>query len=205
MNERSGASPSLADGSTDPDSRLALAVHHRHDSGFERLVARFETPLVRYAASLLQSPADAEEVVQDAMMRAHRALTVQYDEARCAALALRPWLFKMVRNLALNKRRGKRHQLEQPLDGSHHRRLEAVGTGDSELDRRRELARMQRAIDALPAEARELVVLRFLEEMSYAEIARTVGASEAALRGKIFRALALLRKQLTSEGVAHAL
>ncbi|MEA2343393.1 MAG: Sigma-70, region 4, partial [Thermoanaerobaculia bacterium] len=57
----------------------------------------------------------------------------------------------------------------------------------------------------LPVDARELIVLRFMEEMSYAEIAKTVGSSEAALRGKVFRSLKLLRDALEQKGVAYAM
>src|SRR5713101_2321006 len=99
----------------DPEENLAVAVHRCEAGAFERMIDRFEQPLFNYAHGILQNTFDAQEVVQDAMMRALRALTRQYDEARCAALALRPWLFKTVRNLCLNKRRSKRHQLEQPL------------------------------------------------------------------------------------------
>ena len=102
---------------------LAVAVHRCEPGAFERLIDRFERPLFTYAHGILQNAFDAQEVVQDAMMRAHRALTRQYDEARCAALALRPWLFRTVRNLCLNKRRSKRSALEEPLesfdDGPH--------------------------------------------------------------------------------------
>ena len=57
----------------------------------------------------------------------------------------------------------------------------------------------------LPVEARELIVLRFMEEMSYGEIAGTVGGTEAALRGKVFRSLKLLRDALEKRGVTHAM
>jgi RNA polymerase sigma-70 factor (ECF subfamily) len=64
---------------------------------------------------------------------------------------------------------------------------------------------LQRAIALLPVDARELIVLRFMEEMSYAEIAKTIGTTEAALRGKVFRALRLLRDALEKKGVTHAM
>ena len=47
-------------------------------------------------------------------------------------------------------------------------------------------------------------MLRFMEEMSYGDMARTVGGSEASLRGKVFRSLKLLRDVLEKKGVAHA-
>jgi RNA polymerase sigma-70 factor (ECF subfamily) len=189
---------------------LAVAVHRCEPGAFERLIERFEKPLFTYAHGILQNAFDAQEVVQDAMMRAHKALTRQYDEARCAALSLRPWLFKTVRNLCLNKRRSKRSSLEQPLESFDDGRLGPfVSLEGSDLERKEEVELLRRAMTLLPVDARELIVLRFMEEMSYAEIAKTVGSTEAALRGKVFRALKLLRDALTKgtaqKGVAYAM
>ena len=184
---------------------LALAVHRSEPGAFERLIDRFEAPLFGYAHGILQNAFDAQEVVQDTMMRAHRALTRQYDEARVRALALRPWLFKTARNLSLNKRRGKGRKLEQPLESFDDGRIGPfVKPVASEFERREEIDLLRGAISRLPLEARELIVLRFMEEMSYGDMARTVGGSEASLRGKVFRSLKLLRDVLEKKGVAHA-
>jgi RNA polymerase sigma-70 factor (ECF subfamily) len=187
------------------EENLAVAVHRSDPGAFERLIDHFEAPLYSYAYGILQNAFDAQEVVQDGMMRAHRALTRQYDEARCAALALRPWLFRTVRNLCLNKRRSKRDRLEQPLEEFDDGRMGPfVHLEGSELERKQEIELLRRAIGLLPVEARELIMLRFMEEMSYGEIAKTVGGSEAALRGKVFRSLKLLREALEKKGVAYA-
>jgi RNA polymerase sigma-70 factor (ECF subfamily) len=189
-----------------PSDDLAVAVHRCDPGAFERLIDRFEQPLFTYAHGILQNAFDAQEVVQDAMMRAHKALTRQYDEARCAALLLRPWLFKTVRNLCFNKRRSKRSSLEQPLESFPDGRLGPfVSLEGSELERKEEVELLRRAMALLPVDARELIVLRFMEEMSYAEIAKTVGSTEAALRGKVFRSLKLLRDALEQKGVAYAM
>lgn len=189
-----------------PEESLAVAVHRSEPGAFERLLDRFEGPLYNYAQGILQNAFDAQEVVQDAMMRAHRALTRQYDDARCATLALRPWLFRTVRNLCLNKRRSKRSKLEQPLEEFDDGRMGPfVELEGSDLERKQEVELLRRAIALLPVDARELIVLRFMEEMSYAEIAKTVGSTEAALRGKVFRSLKLLRDALEQKGVAYAM
>src|ERR1044071_2333945 len=150
------------------DGGLAVAVHRCDPGAFERLIQRFERPLFTYADGILQNAFDAQEVVQDALLRAHKALTRQYDEARCATLALRPWLFRTVRNLSLNKRRSKKSALDRPIDeGSDDRLGPYVGaSAHSELVRREDLEMLQRAIALLPVDARELIVLRFMEEMS---------------------------------------
>jgi RNA polymerase sigma-70 factor (ECF subfamily) len=186
---------------------LPAAVHRLEAGAFERLIERFESALFNYAHRILQNPFDAQEVVQDAFMRAHRALTRQYDESRVSKLALRPWLFRIVRNLCFNKQRSKkRSALEEPLHAFDDGRLGPfVRTDHQNLEKKEELAQLDRALAALPVDARELIVLRFIEEMSYAEMSKIAGANEASLRGKVFRSLKLLRDALDTKGVAHAM
>src|SRR4051794_39961777 len=142
----------------DGGGELAVAVHRCDPGAFERLIQRFERPLFTYADGILQNAFDAQEVVQDALMRAHKALTRQYDEARCATLALRPWLFRTVRNLCLNKRRSKRSALEEPLESFHDGRLGPfVHLEGSELERKEEVELLRRGGGPLPGGARGVV------------------------------------------------
>jgi len=200
----------------EPDS-LALAVYRHEMGAFERLVETFERGLFNYSHRLLQNAFDAQEVVQDVFLRAHRALTRQYSEERCKTLAIRPWLFRIARNLSYNRRRGKRSKVEQPLSAFDDGRIgplvpsqsvawagSSVASPQSSVLKREEAAELDRAMTLLPAESRDLIVLRFMEEMPYGEIARITGHNEAALRGKVFRSLKLLREALAGKGVAHA-
>jgi RNA polymerase sigma-70 factor (ECF subfamily) len=194
---------------------LAIGVHRRQEGAFERMVERFEKPLFNYAQRLLQNGSDAQEVVQDTFLRAHRALTAQYSADRCSELQLRPWLFRITRNLSNNKRRGRRQELERPMSDALESGV-AGGPGSRSyfpdwqvpflcrIEHREELERLERAIASLPLDSRELVALRFIEEMSYAEIASTTGQGEASLRGKVFRALRQLRDVLGAEERPHA-
>jgi RNA polymerase sigma-70 factor (ECF subfamily) len=185
---------------------LAVSIHHHQDGALERLIQLFEAPLFNYSQRLLDNASDAQEVVQDTFLRAHRAITRQYDEARCAALALRPWLFRIARNLCFNRRRSRTTQKLEPLSAFDDGRMGPfVHPVSSELEKREEMAQLDRALSQLPLEARELIVLRFIEEMSYAEISSTIGSNEASLRGKVFRSLKLLRSALEQGGVAHAM
>jgi RNA polymerase sigma-70 factor (ECF subfamily) len=186
------------------EETLAVAVHRLEAGALERMIDRFEGALYSYAYGILQNTFDAQEVVQDAILRAHRALTKQYDEQRCRELALRPWLFRTTRNLCLNKRRSKTRALEQPLDTFDDGRIGPFVKQSDDAERREDAELLRRAMGVLPVEARELIVLRFMEEMSYSDIAKTVGATEASLRGKVFRSLKLLRDALEKKGVTHA-
>lgn len=187
---------------------LALAVHRRDHGAFERLVDQFETRLYNYAERILENRFDAQEVVQDAFLRAHDALTRRYDAAKVQALALKPWLFRIVRNLCFNKRRSKGSRLDEPLHTFDDARLGPLVPASSVsggVEEQQERAALERALATLPRESRELIVLRFMEEMSYAEISRTVGLDEPALRGRVFRSLKLLRDALGANGVSHAM
>jgi RNA polymerase sigma-70 factor (ECF subfamily) len=196
-------------GASPPDSAreaLALSIHRQQEGALERLIKLFEAPLFNYSQRLLDNASDAQEVVQDTFLRAHRAITHQYDEARCAALALRPWLFSIARNLCFNRRRSRGATRLEPLEAFDDGRMGPfVQPVSSDLERREEMAQLDRALSQLPLEARELIVLRFIEEMSYAEISSTTGSNEASLRGKVFRSLKLLRSALETRGVAHAM
>ncbi|HUP65713.1 MAG TPA: RNA polymerase sigma factor [Thermoanaerobaculia bacterium] len=188
-------------------SELPLAVHRREPGAFERFVECWETPLYNYALRLLGNAFDAQEVVQDALLRAHKALTLQYDEARCRELVVRPWLFRIARNLSLNRRRGVWSRSDVTMTSFDDNRIGpffAPDDGGRELERKEEARRLERAMAELPTESRELIFLRFMEEMPYGEIARTTGLSETQLRGKVFRSLKLLRRALEPRGVAHA-
>ena len=82
-NSLGGGETRLVDSSYE---ELAMGVHRRQEGAFERMVERFERPLFNYAQRLLQNSLDAQEVVQDTFLRAHRALTSQYSTDRCATL-----------------------------------------------------------------------------------------------------------------------
>src|SRR5688572_28843526 len=128
------------------EENLAVAVHRSEPGALERLIDRFEPALYGYAYGILQNTFDAQEVVQDAMLRAHRALTRQYDSARVAALALRPWLFRMTRNLCLNKRRSKTRALEQPLESFDDGRIGPFVRQGDDLERKQDAEMLRGAM-----------------------------------------------------------
>ena len=178
---------------------LALAVHCGKPEAVACLVRRYGDGLYGYALRLLGDSGEAQEVVQDAFLRAHTALTSRYSAEQCRTLALRPWLFRITRNLALNRRRAQRGRHEEPLpepDGSHPPALRCDEPLGARLERQADRARLEQALAGLNASGREAIVLRFVEELSYAEIAAVVGAGEAVVRGRVFRALRHLRAAL---------
>ena len=165
-----------------PDSRLAKLVREGHDGAFEEIVRRYRDPLVTYAAGIVPGHR-AEDVVQEALTRAHAALGRNQAE-----MNLKPWLFTIVRNGALNAIRNEpvHIHLDENYDG--------VPQPPDVAARREELAALTASVKGLPTEQREALVKRELEGRSHAEIAASLGLSAGAVRGLIYRARATLRE-----------
>jgi RNA polymerase sigma-70 factor, ECF subfamily len=135
-------------------------------------------------ASGMLGPQDAEDAVQEAMIRAWRG------RHRCRSPgAPEPWLRQIVRNEALRLRE-RRNGLPQPVDGDQ---LDLAG-GTVEAPDERLLRRMTvgRALDQLDPEGRRLIVLRYVNDLRQGEIAAILGIPEATVRVRLHR----LRKHL---------
>jgi RNA polymerase sigma factor (sigma-70 family) len=166
------------------DDRLVRLVRDGHEPAFEEVVRRYRAPLVAFATAIAGA-AGAEDVVQAGLMRAHKALLADHRE-----IALRPWLFAIVRNGALNAARDEPAWRE--LDPEQHEPGQAPATAEQ----REELEHLVNAICALPESQRQALVMREMEGVGHAEIAAKLHTSPTAVRGLIFRARTTLRNAL---------
>ncbi|MCW3474504.1 sigma-70 family RNA polymerase sigma factor [Limobrevibacterium gyesilva] len=137
---------------------------------------------------LLRDPVAAEDVVQDAMLR---ALTYF---AGFRGTNARAWLLQIVRNTAYARMAQRRGVQEEPLDpdGKHEHLADPGGDPEAALQGAEVVSALHRALAALPAELRECVVLRELEEMSYRDIARVTGVPAGTVMSRLFRARQML-------------
>lgn len=163
--------------------------------GFERTVLEFQDRLYAFALRLTGSRADAEEITQDAFVRAWRALA-GYPAERRQALALRPWLYRITLNVTRNHRRRRRLRLE-PLDGLHPEPpAEAAGRPSAVLERADRGRRLAGLVRDLPERFRVAVVLRHVEGLGYREIAAVTGQPVGTVKANVHRGLARLRRAL---------
>jgi len=170
---------------TQPDRRLVTLVREGYESAFEEIVRRYGRPLSRYAASIVGGR--SEDVTQDAFSKA--LLALRRDDAE---IDLRPWLFRIVRNTALNDLRDRPPSPEVLAESL----VGGGGNPSEELERREELADLMRRLQALPEAQRAAIVMRELEGLSHAEIARALGMTGGAARQAIYRARRALRDGL---------
>ena len=188
----------------DPDAALAADLARDLDRGFPRLVDGHADRLYTIALRLLGDRRDAEEVAQDALVRAYRAMT-GYEPDRVAALRLRPWLASIVVNLARNRRRRLDERrppgsLEPLLDAGFDLPADGRGSPAHVADRRETQRELAVALDGLTPAVRAAIVLRHVDGLSVAETAEALGRPEGTVKAQVFRGLRELRVALQDPG-----
>jgi RNA polymerase sigma-70 factor, ECF subfamily len=184
------------------DDELCTLLATDLDGGFEALVLRHQDRLYTIAVRLLGDPRDAEEIAQDAFVRAYRALA-SWEPARIRELHLRAWLATIVVNLCRNRAtRRARRAAAVTIDGggpdgaslgaalpSEDRR----GSPHETAIRREELTHWSRLLAGLPPRYRMPIVLHHVDGLSIPEVARVLGRPEGTLKAQVHRGLAMLR------------
>jgi RNA polymerase sigma-70 factor (ECF subfamily) len=173
-----------------PDAAVVRRVLAGDAEAFGVLVARHHERCLRLAVHLVGDRADAEDAVQDALLRAYRHLGSYREQDRFGA-----WLTRILVNQCRTARARSRRPLPPDLEWADAERLApAADATAADAARREELAR---ALAQLPGDQREAVVLRYGDELSYAEMAAATGATAAALKMRVQRACRRLRALLT--------
>ncbi|HET8956113.1 MAG TPA: RNA polymerase sigma factor [Solirubrobacterales bacterium] len=167
-----------------PDRRLVDLVRNGYDAAFEEIVRRYRRPLDRFAAAIVGGR--SEDVTQDAFSKALLAL-----RGTEAEIELRPWLYRIVRNTALNDLRDRGPAVEELHEG-----VPGARSAAAVAESRQELRDLMERLQALPEPQRAALVMRELEGLSHEEIAAALGVSGGAARQAIFRARAALRDGL---------
>lgn len=175
------------------DDRLVELVRDGHDPAFTVVVQRYRGPLERYVARIV-GPSRAEDAVQQAFANAHRALV---HDGR--SVELKPWLYRIAHNAAVNQLRGAPADVADPDDPRAATAESATAAAAADVAALR--ARLRETLDAvaaLPAPQRDAVVLREFEGRSHAEIAMALGVSTGAARQHLARARSSLRAAVSA-------
>jgi RNA polymerase sigma factor (sigma-70 family) len=171
---------------TQSDRRLTALAADGHDRAFEAIVERYRRPLQRYLRRLL-SEGLAEDVLQATFVRAWQALRAGTD-----VRDLRPWLYRIAHNQALNTLRAAGSAL--PAVAAE---LPAISL-ETEIERREDLRAALHGIEALPDRQRAALVAIAVADRPHADVARELGMSDGALRQLLLRARTTLRAAATA-------
>ncbi|HET9555438.1 MAG TPA: RNA polymerase sigma factor [Anaeromyxobacteraceae bacterium] len=189
------------------DEQLMRKFQRGDARAFETLMRRHRTKVHSFLCRLVGDRARAEDLLQETFLRVVKGAAGWEPRA-----AVRTWLFAIARNLAADEARRRVFRETEPLD--------APGPGGdprpepAEVDPARapdEAAgdalvrpRLEAAIRALPAEQREVFLLREHAGLSFPEIAEATGANENTVKSRLRYALLALRERLAAEGIAPA-
>lgn len=172
-------------------SDLIAAMAAGERQALAGLIARYGPGLRKYVAHALRNDADAEDLVQEAFLKAWSNAT-RYDPNKAAVST---WLYKIAANLCIDRNRRQKYRqfigwenLPEPEDDSP--------SAADHLDGSRRLARVKIALRDLPGRQRQAIVLRAGGDLSMGDIAQVMGCSDGAVEQLLVRGRAALRARL---------
>jgi RNA polymerase sigma-70 factor (ECF subfamily) len=186
-----------------PDSDAALVARLRRgdQTAFEDIVRAYGGRLLSVARRFLGNDADAQDAVQDAFIKAFKAIDTF--EARAQ---LYTWLHRILVNTALMKLRERRRRPTESIEdllpvysADGHQTVSARDWGDAVLERKETAGIVREAIARLPDRYREVLVLRDIEEKDTAEAAEILGTTSSVVKVRLHRARQALRTLLDRE------
>lgn len=177
------------------DNALVRRAREGDYEAFETLFQRHRQLVYRFAYQMVPRRDDAEDIVQEAFVRAYQNLGRYRDEAKFTT-----WLLRIVSNLCTDqaRMRTRRDNLEQQEAGEG---LSWMTIGDvadpiEDLEQDRRRALLRKALSALPAHHRSVIVLRDIEEREYGEIAQILGCTIGGAKLRVLRARRALKERI---------
>jgi RNA polymerase sigma-70 factor (ECF subfamily) len=183
------------------DEELMRRTQNKDRQAFEILYERYHASVLSYLYRMLGNLEDVESIAQEVFLRAFRfAPTYRFPQK------FSTWLFTITRNLAINySRRRKR----SPVRNVTELNLEGVDiSGDpyqvaqratDDVEKQEEIARVLKALDDLPNDQKEVIVLGVFQDLSYAEMEEITGTKAVTLRSRMFHGLKRLARMISAK------
>jgi RNA polymerase sigma-70 factor (ECF subfamily) len=183
-------------GRSSEKSRRVEARVDRRDS-FEDLILPHLNAAYNLARWLTRNEQDAEDVVQEAYLRAYSSFDTFQPERDG-----RGWMLRIVQNTCYTwLRKNRPNELRTGMDDFGHEALSPLPDPEVELLRRTSSDVMRKAIEELPIEFREVIILRELEELSYSEIARILDIPKGTVMSRLSRGRAELQRKVSRTAI----
>lgn len=174
----------------DEQQAIQLCVKHRDPVGFEFLVEKYRREAFGHAFALLGNQEDALDACQDSFARAFAAIPGLRDLPQ-----FYPWFYCILRNRCLNQL-ARRQTSDRYREAQQHETTQAMDavTPDNLLEQLEDQQRVQRALEALKPEHREILLLKYVQEHRYEEIAALLGIPRGTVMSRLYHARLALRE-----------
>lgn len=182
------------------DIEIIRAFREGDLGAFDEVVAEFREPLVRHAMRRLADVAAAEDAVQETFVRAYRSFDRLHEASKIG-----PWLHQILSNVCIDeahRRRREAERTERVIADPMSRRTAPGAEQLLGLDH--DTTSLTEALDTLPAGYQEALQMRFVDDLSYAEIAASSGLTEHNVRARVSRARSAVRLALRGVAVLPA-
>ncbi len=184
------------------EKRVIRRVLDGDADAFEELVRANEKNVYNLALKMTGNEQDALDLSQDAFLKAYTSLPSFNGESRFSV-----WLYRLTYNLCIDFLRKRKRRQTVPLDGEDENgepyalQIPDPAPGPAETAERNQTRReILDAVQALPPNHRQILVMRCVEELSYARIAAELGVGEGTVKSRLNRARAALEKSLRQKG-----
>jgi len=182
----------------DSDQQLVERVQAGDKTAFDLLVRKYQHRVLKLVSRFVSDAAEAEDVAQEAFLKAYRALASFRGDS-----AFYTWLYRIAINTAKNALVSNRRRpvdfdldLQDPEQYDRHARLKEGDTPEGVLLTEEIRSVVEKAMEQLPEDLRTAIVLRELEGLSYEEIAEAMDCPVGTVRSRIFRAREAIDKKL---------
>jgi RNA polymerase sigma-70 factor (ECF subfamily) len=185
------AAPGSLELPSETDEQLVARFQAGDEAAFDALVVRHRAATYRLAHRLTGRHEDADDLAQEAFLRAYRGLHRFRGESK-----FRTWMARILVNLAINARRARRAAV--PLEEAAGQAA-VTGEGPERTLRRQ----VRQAVRRLPRRQRQILMLKVYEEMKFIEIADVTGISVGTAKATFFQAVQGLRRRLLIRRLAR--
>ena len=189
------------------DEELVVLARAQNTRAFDELVNRYQNKIYRLARRMTETEEDAEDVLQEAFVKAYKSLGGFKGKSRFST-----WLYRITVNLALMKLRKRKLDtvpIDQPIetrDGAVQREIEDSGMDPlEEMIAAESRAVLETAVQDLPPGHRAVFVLRDVEKLSTEDTARVLGITVPAVKSRLHRTRLMLKEQLIRSAAAKGI
>jgi RNA polymerase sigma-70 factor (ECF subfamily) len=183
------------------DEQLMRRAQRGDRQAFSMLYERYNASVLSYLYRMLGNVEDVEAIGQEVFLRAFRfAASYRYPQK------FSTWLFTITRNLAINTARRKKRSPVRNVTELHLEGMELSGDpyqvaarATDDVEKREEIVRVLKALEVLPADQKEVIVLGVFQDLSYAEMEEITGTKAVTLRSRMFHGLKRLSKMLSRD------